>query len=287
MNLRRQGVRLAAVLMLACGSAETTERTEAPAPTRPTEPTPTVAPREEAPAPEPARPAPLVEAVLTQEQRDRLSPAEIVQALREGNERFVRGTVTVRDHTAQVRAAALGQWPKATVLSCIDSRVPVEDVFDRGIGDVFVARVAGNFENEDILGSMEFASAVAGTRVILVLGHENCGAIKGAIDGVEMGNLTATLANIRPAVEHFSDYTGEKRSTNPEFVQMVAEQNVRNTVADIRADSPILREREERGELIVVGAMYDMESGRVSFLDGAASAPATAGAAPTTGAETP
>jgi carbonic anhydrase len=212
-------------------------------------------------------PEPRVEAVLTREERDRLAPQEIVRALREGNERFVAGDVTVRDHTAQVRAASLGQWPKATVLSCIDSRVPVEDVFDRGIGDVFVARVAGNFENPDILGSMEFASAVAGSRVILVLGHENCGAVKGAIDGVEMGNLTATLANIRPAVEHFADYTGDRSSNNPEFVQMVANQNVRNTVADIRANSPILREREERGELAIVGAMYDMESGRVSFLE--------------------
>ena len=209
----------------------------------------------------------LAEPILTREERDALSPDEIVAMLQAGNERFAAGDLTLRDHTAQVRAAALGQWPKASVLSCIDSRVPVEDVFDRGIGDVFVARVAGNFENEDILGSLEFASAVAGARVILVLGHEHCGAVKGAIDGAELGHLTATLANIQPAVEHFADYEGDRTSANPEFVHMVAEENVRRTVADIRARSETLRNLEEQGELAIVGGLYDMETGRVSLLE--------------------
>lgn len=205
--------------------------------------------------------------ILTREERDALAPDDVVRLLQEGNERFVTGELTVREHTAQVRAASLGQYPKASVLSCIDSRVPVEDVFDRGIGDIFVARVAGNFENEDILGSLEFASAVAGARVILVLGHEHCGAVKGAIDGVDMGHLGGMLENLAPAVEHFADYEGERSSDNPELVHLVAEQNVRQTVADIRARSEVLRELEARGELRIVGGMYDMETGRVSLLE--------------------
>ncbi len=210
---------------------------------------------------------PLVERVLTQEEQNALTPDEVFELLKEGNGRFVSGTVTSRDHSKQIRDAANGQFPKAVILSCIDSRVPVEDVFDRGIGDIFVGRVAGNFENTDLLGSLEFACSVSGSKLVLVLGHENCGAIKGAIDGVELGNITSMLENIRPAIEYFSGYEGDKTSQNEEFVHMVAEQSIRITIEDIRQDSPILREMEENGDIKIVGGMYDMNTGQVSFLD--------------------
>jgi len=210
---------------------------------------------------------PLVERILTKEEQDKLTPEEVLEFLKEGNERFVSGTLTSRDHSEQVRIAANGQYPKAVVLSCIDSRVPVEDVFDRGIGDIFVARVAGNFENTDLLGSMEFATKVAGSKLVLVLGHEYCGAIKGAIDGVELGNITAMLENIKPAIEYFIGYEGDKTSQTEEFVHMVAEQSIRMTIEDIRKRSPILKEMEENGEIKIVGGMYDMNTGLVTFLD--------------------
>lgn len=212
-------------------------------------------------------PEPRVEKVLTQEEQNRLTPDRVLQMLKEGNQRFVSGTLTARDHSRQVRAAATGQFPKAIVLSCVDSRVPVEDVFDRGIGDMFVARVAGNFENTDILGSMEFATRVSGAKLVLVLGHYQCGAVKGAIDGVELGNITDMVANIRAAADHFTSYEGEKTSKNEEFVRMVTEENVRITIADIRERSPILREMEDQGRIKIVGAVYDMESGAVHLLD--------------------
>lgn len=210
-------------------------------------------------------PKPLVEEVLTEAQRDALTPDEILQSFREGNQRFVNNDLTLRDHSAQVRKSTDGQFPKAVVLSCLDSRVPVEDVFDRGIGDIFVGRVAGNFVNVDLLGSMEFGCKVAGAKVILVLGHEHCGAVKAAIDDVELGNITAMLSKIRPAVESVA-YDGERTSGNPEFVHKVCESNVRNTMEQIRENSPILKEMEDNGEIRIVGAIYDMDSGTVVFL---------------------
>ncbi len=201
--------------------------------------------------------------VLTAEQQAALNPQDVLRLLQEGNERFASGNLTLRDHSRQVRLSAAGQYPKAAILSCVDSRVPVEDVFDRGIGDVFVARVAGNFENQDIIGSMEFATKVAGAKLIMVLGHERCGAIKGAIDQVVLGNLTATLENIQPAVAALSDYPGEKSSKNDEFVHLVAEENVRITVDDIMQKSDVMRAMVEAGELQIVGAMYDLDSGEV------------------------
>ena len=176
----------------------------------------------------------LVEGVLTKEEQARLTPARVLELLKEGNKRFVKGEVTLRNHKEQIRRAAASQYPKAIVLSCVDSRVPVEDVFDQGIGDMFVARVAGNFVNTDILGSMEFACKVSGARFILVLGHEHCGAVKGAVDSVKLGNITAMLEKIKPAVNSFSDYNGEKASSNTEFVHMVAKKNVQLSVAGIR-----------------------------------------------------
>lgn len=213
--------------------------------------------------------------VLTAEEQAALTPDQVLALLKDGNTRFVDGTLTVRDHSAQIRKTANGQFPKATILSCLDSRVPVEDVFDRGIGDIFVARVAGNFENTDIVGSMEFATAVAGAKVIMVLGHERCGAVKGAIDNVQMGNLTSTLANIRPAIDALSAYPGEKTSKNPEFVHLVAEENVRLTMRDILATSEVLRARVDAGTLKVVGAMYDLDTGQVSMVEPRKESPAT------------
>jgi carbonic anhydrase len=235
----------------------------------------------EAPPPEPAappQPEPELQYaeqsdVLTAEEQAALDPKEVVALLEEGNARFVNGTLTVRDHSEQIRKTSFGQFPKAAILSCVDSRVPVEDVFDRGIGDIFVARVAGNFENTDIIGSMEFATKVAGAKVVMVLGHERCGAVKGAIDGVELGNLTATLGNIRPAIDALSDYEGEKTSKNAEFVHLVAEENVRRTMADILDQSEVLRDLVADGSLAVVGAMYDLDTGRVTMVEPRAPTP--------------
>lgn len=208
----------------------------------------------------------VVEDVLTKAEQDALTPDMVIQSLKEGNERFMRNDLTARDHSAQVRKSVKAQFPKAIVLSCVDSRVPVEDVFDRGIGDVFVARVAGNFVNEDILGSMEFACKVSGSKLILVMGHEHCGAVKSAIDDVKLGNITPMLAKIRPAVE-MVEYEGDRNSKNQEFVHKVSESNVRNTIAKIRKDSPILKEMEENGEIKIVGALYDMDNGKVNILE--------------------
>ena len=209
---------------------------------------------------------PLVEEVLTAEEQAALTPDEVISLFREGNQRFRSNDLTARNHSEQVRKSTYAQYPKAIVLSCVDSRVPVEDVFDRGIGDIFVARVAGNFVNEDILGSMEFACKVSGSKLILVMGHEHCGAVKAAIDDVKLGNITSMLTKIKPAVE-MVDYTGEKNSENPEFVHEVCENNVKNTINQIQEKSPILKEMQNNGEIKILGAIYDMDTGKVSFLE--------------------
>ena len=208
-----------------------------------------------------------VERVLTQEEQAALTPDQVLTALKQGNKRFLSGTITSRDHSALVRSAANGQFPKAIVLSCVDSRIPVEDVFDRGIGDMFVARVAGNFENTDILGSMEFATLVSGARLVLVLGHSDCGAVKAAIDGAELGNITAMLENIQPAIDSLDAYEGDKTSSNPEFVHLVTERNIQLSIEDIRKRSPVIEDLEQKGQVKVVGALYDMSSGAVAFID--------------------
>jgi len=208
----------------------------------------------------------LVENVLTKEEQDALTTDMVLAMLKEGNIRFANNDLTSRDHSKQVRNSALSQYPKAIVLSCVDSRVPVEDVFDRGIGDVFVARVAGNFVNEDILGSMEFACKVSGSKLILVMGHEHCGTIKAAVDDVKLGNITLMLQKIRPAVESV-EYEGERNSKNQEFVHMVCESNITNTINQIRLKSPILKEMEDNGEIKIVGAIYDMDNGKVQWLE--------------------
>ncbi len=207
-------------------------------------------------------------AQVTKEEQQLLTPDKVLAVLMEGNANFVAGKITDTDIIAGITASADGQHPKAVILSCLDSRVPVELVFDRGIGDIFVGRVAGNIENEDQLGSMEFATKLAGAKLVLVLGHSGCGAVKGAIADAKLGNLTALLAKIRPAVKAVEGFKPDERnSANTEFVKKVTEQNVRQTVADIRKDSPVLADLERSGTIKIVGAIYDLESGKVTLLD--------------------
>ena len=220
----------------------------------------------EKPASVQTMPAPLREKVLTAEEQKALTPDMVIQSLKDGNRRFMNNEVTARDHSAMVRDAAKGQYPKAVILSCLDSRIPVEDVFDKGIGDLFVGRVAGNFANTDLLGSMEFGCKVSGAKVILVLGHESCGAIKAAIDNVKLGNITAMLENIKGGVTKSQDFKGEKTSSNDAYVEYVAKNNVLNTIETIRRMSPILKEMEDKGEIKIVGAYYSLKTGEVTFL---------------------
>jgi carbonic anhydrase len=197
-----------------------------------------------------------------------VTPRQVLERFRQGNERFASGHGTHRDYGQQVRDTAKGQFPLASIVSCIDSRAPAELILDQGIGDVFNARVAGNVINEDILGSLEFASKVAGAKLIVVMGHTSCGAVKGACDNVQMGNLTALLAKIQPAVAAVPSKTGADRSSkNYEFVEQVAAANVRQSVQQIRDHSPILKEMEDEGEIKIVGAMYDVATGKVSWYE--------------------
>lgn len=202
---------------------------------------------------------------LTRAQRDKMTPEQIIEAMKEGNERFRRGERKDRNYLREQKASAMGQYPAAVLLSCIDSRAPAEVIMDLGIGDVFNCRVAGNIANGDILGSMEFACKVAGAKVVLVMGHTACGAIKGAIDNAQLGNLTGLLAKIKPAVEATS-YTGERSAKNYGFVDAVARKNVEMTVADIRKGSPVLADMEASNQVDIVGAMYNLETGAVEFL---------------------
>jgi carbonic anhydrase len=204
--------------------------------------------------------------VITKEQQAALTPDGVIQSFKEGNQRFVNNELTARNKSKQIAKSAGGQYPEAVILSCLDSRVPVEKVFDRGIGDLFVARVAGNFVNEDILGSMEFGCKVSGAKVIMVMGHHSCGAINAAIDDVKLGNITAMLEKIKPAVG-LVDYDGDRTSSNTEFVAMACESNVKNTINNIRENSPILKEMEDNGEIKIVGAVYNVENGSVDWLN--------------------
>ena len=201
---------------------------------------------------------------LTRAQRDKMTPDDVLALLKKGNKRFYTGKREDRNFLAQQRASAKGQYPAAVLLSCIDSRAPAETIMDLGIGDVFNSRVAGNVENPDILGSMEFACKLAGAKVVLVMGHTACGAIKGAIDNAELGNLTGLLAKIKPAVAA-TTYTGERTSKNYAFVDAVARTNVEMTVANIRKDSPVLAGLESSGAIKMAGAMYNLETGFLDF----------------------
>ena len=201
--------------------------------------------------------------VVTQAEQQAMTLDESLERLREGNRRFAEGRPLPRDLPAQVKDAAAGQYPFAVVLSCLDSRIPVEHVFDQGIGDVFTARVAGNVVNPDILGSMEFATKVVGAKVIVVVGHDRCGAMKGACDNVQLGNLTALVGSIQPSVAAAAGPTCN--SKDAALIDRIAEHNVERTIAQIREKSPVMRELEAQGQLKIVGAMYDLDTGSVQF----------------------
>lgn len=193
------------------------------------------------------------------------SPEKALQLLKDGNARFVQGQMLERDYMQQVKATGDGQFPVAAVVGCIDSRASNELIFDQGIGDIFSARVAGNFVNDDILGSLEFACSVSGAKLIVVLGHTECGAVRGACDDVVLGNLTRTLANIKPAVAAVSGHETNRSSGNAAFVQAVADKHVDLTLDRIRERSPILRGMADKGEIGLAGAMYDVHTGQVTF----------------------
>lgn len=209
--------------------------------------------------------SPSLSGSLSKEQRDAMTPAQVIEELQKGNERFRTSKMLPRDYLAEKRASAAGQYPAAVVLGCLDSRVPAEIVFDAGIGDVFVGRVAGNVVSDEMLGSMEFACGVSGAKVVLVLGHTACGAVKGAIDDVVLGNLTKLLARIKPAVAA-TKFEGEKSSKNAQYVDAVARTNVIVGLGEVRRRSPILDDLEKKGTIKIVGAMYELSSGRVEFV---------------------
>lgn len=203
-------------------------------------------------------------AAMSKDKRDKLTPDQILDAMKHGNERFRTGKMFPHDYLAQKRATVAGQYPAAVILSCIDSRAPAEIILDAGIGDTFNARIAGNIANDDLIGSLEFACALAGAKVILVMGHTACGAIKGAIDGAQLGNLTGLLNKIKPAVDA-THYDGERTSKNGEFVDEVAKTNVRLTIGEIRQRSDVLAALETDGKIKIVGSMYRLAGGRVDF----------------------
>jgi len=196
-----------------------------------------------------------------------ISPNQALTLLKEGNLRFLKNKQVRRDLLAQVNDTSTGQFPFATILSCIDSRVSSELIFDQGIGDIFSIRIAGNFVNDDILGSMEFACKLAGTKLLLVLGHTACGAVKGACDNAELGNLTGLINKIKPAVNATKSPTDQnlRNSTNAEFVNTVADKNVQLTIENIRKSSPVLQEMEANNDIIIIGGMYDISTGLVTF----------------------
>lgn len=204
-------------------------------------------------------------AALTKEQRDTMSPDDVIAMMQQGNERFRSGKMQQHDYLAQKRASATGQYPAAAILSCIDSRTPAEILLDMGLGESFNARVAGNICNSHIVGSLEFACAAAGAKVILVMGHTACGAVKGAIDDVKLGNLTGLLEEIKPAVEA-TEYDGDRNGENAEFVDMVAANNVRRAMDEIRDESEVLATLEKEGKIKIVGAMYHLNNGRLEIL---------------------
>jgi len=204
---------------------------------------------------------------LTKEMQAAISPAKALELLKDGNKRFVNNLKVNRNLLQQANETSDGQHPFAVILSCIDSRTSAELIFDQGLGDVFSVRIAGNIVNEDILGSMEFACKVAGSKIIVVLGHTKCGAVKGACDHVEMGNLTALLTKIRPAVDDETTTRDNRNSENAEFVENVAAINVKRTVRAIMERSTILKEMILNGEIGIAGGTHDISTGEVSFYD--------------------
>ncbi|MBS1518041.1 MAG: carbonic anhydrase [Bacteroidetes bacterium] len=205
--------------------------------------------------------------VMTKEIQQAKTPENVIEIMKQGNEKFVKGNLTFMDYPKQIIQTSGSQFPLAVVLSCLDSRVPVEKVFDLGIGDIFIARVAGNIINPDILASMEYGCKVVGSKLILVLGHTDCGAVKSAIDGVKLGNITELLEKIQPAVDSSSSFTGEKNSKNKAYVDKVTDENVVLAMDNIRKSSPILKEMEDKGEIDIIGGLYDVSTGKVIFME--------------------
>ena len=203
---------------------------------------------------------------MTADHQHGLTPAAALDLLKAGNERYVSGGRYLRDVPHDRQATVAGQYPFAIILGCIDSRAPAEVIFDCGIGDIFNARVAGNVTDGDILGSMEYSCEEAGAKVVLVMGHSSCGAVKGACDNIKLGNLTGLLAKIEPSVKAVKT-TGERNSKNADFVQAVAEENVRHTVKNIPVMSPVLKHLQSEGKILIVGSMYDLASGKVTFFE--------------------
>ncbi|MBT5872752.1 MAG: carbonic anhydrase [Candidatus Latescibacteria bacterium] len=203
----------------------------------------------------------------TKDTQSSITPATALEYLQEGNQRFQMNLKANRDLLEQVNETRDGQFPFATILSCIDSRVSAELVFDQGLGDIFSIRIAGNFINEDILGSMEFACKIAGSKLIVVLGHTGCGAIKGVCDNVRMGNLTTVMTKLRGALDETEDPTEDRSSANASFVNKVAETNVKHTMEGISQRSTILRDMMDEGTIRLVGGMYDVNTGKVEFYE--------------------
>jgi carbonic anhydrase len=204
---------------------------------------------------------------LTKEMQVQLTPLKAIELLRDGNHRFINNLRFNRNLLQQVNDTSTGQFPFAFILSCIDSRTSAELVFDQGLGDIFSCRIAGNILNEDILGSMEFACKVAGSKVVVVLGHTKCGAIKGACDHVEMGNLSNLLHKIKPAIDTETTVRQNRNASNPEFVEHVAELNVLHVLKEIPKQSPIIESMVKDGEIVLIGGMYNVDTGTVEFYE--------------------
>jgi carbonic anhydrase len=205
-------------------------------------------------------------ASLSKEERDAMTPDAVIEHFKQGNKRFRKNKPAKHDYLLQKRNSIAGQYPAAVILSCIDSRAPAEIILDAGIGETFNSRVAGNISNRDMLGSMEFACAVAGAKVVLVMGHTRCGAVRGAIDNAELGNLTGLLDEIKPAIEK-TEYSGERVGSNYEFVDAVARKNVELTIENIRKNSPVLKQLEDQKKIKIVGSMYSLVGGKVDFFE--------------------
>ncbi|MDW8847662.1 carbonic anhydrase [Erwinia sp. P7711] len=203
-------------------------------------------------------------ASLSQQERDAMTPDAVIEHFKQGNLRFRENRPAKHDYLAQKRSSTASQYPAAVILSCIDSRAPAEIVLDAGIGETFNSRVAGNISNRDILGSMEFACALAGAKLVLVMGHTRCGAVRGAIDNAELGNLTGLLDEIKPAIDK-TEYSGERKGSNYDFVDAVARKNVELTIENIRKNSPVLKNLEDQKKIKIVGSMYHLAGGRVEF----------------------
>jgi len=204
---------------------------------------------------------------MTKEMQAAMTPAKALDLLKQGNERFLAGKPKNIDYLAQIKDTAAGQYPFASIVSCLDSRIPPEIIFDRGIGDLFVGRVAGNFVDDEMLGSLEFSTKLAGSKLIVVMGHTECGAVKGACDGAQLGLLTSTLANINEAISAVEGEYSPRNSGNKQYVQAVSDMNVQLTMDKISQRSLVLREMINNDEIAVVGAMYDVSTGKVTFLD--------------------